>query len=143
MPDSDSESSVDPDAPHLSPGCVIDYYAGISIFGDPRWLTRGVINQISGRGNEIQVTMDTGEVMGYMKKVCLVIDGQRTSNTFWSLEYCSVETGVVAVQAPNPNVSVINNMSRHSGFFTSALRPFPVPRFFGFSCTIKQHANIR
>ena len=122
MPDSDSESSVDPDAPHLSPGCVIDYYAGISVVGDQRWLTRGVINEISGRGEEIQVTMDTGEVMGYMKQVCLVVDGQRTSNTFWSLEYCSVETGVVAVQAPNPNVSVVNNIRqgiraslRHSG----------------------------
>eukprot|EP00956_Cyclotella_meneghiniana_P042514 scaffold248515_cov72-Cyclotella_meneghiniana.AAC.2 len=92
MPDSDSESSVDPDPPHLSPGCVIDYYAGISVFGDQRWLTRGVIHEISGCGEEIPVTMDTGEVMGYMK------------------------------QAPNPNVSVVDNIRqgiraslRHSG----------------------------
>ena len=62
-----------------------------------------MIKEISGRGLKIRVTMDTNEV------ILLMVNTQRTSNTFYSLDTVRVDIGA-AVQAPNPYVFVVNNI---------------------------------
>lgn len=103
-----SASTIPAGAPTLKPGMVVDYYSGNSRWGDSRFLMRGVIKEIEGTSFDVQITMDTREVLGAFKSVRVVVNGI-PSEKWWGLLNVHLEHGV-AVNVENPNAYVVNNL---------------------------------
>ena len=112
MSDNDDDdisiTTIPANAPTLKPGMVVDYYSGNSRMGDNRFLMRGVIKEIEGTEFDVQITMDTREILGCFKSVRVVVDGI-PSEKWWGLMNVHLEHGV-AVNVQNPNARVVNNL---------------------------------